>query len=46
MDGFVILVAVFAALVLFAMLAVRYGVDSRVDSIDPRRSPYPVGIDL
>ena len=44
MDGFVILVAAFAALVLFAALAVRYGVDSRVDSIDPRRSDYPVGI--
>jgi hypothetical protein len=46
MDGFVILVAAFAALVLFATLAVRYGVDSRIDSVDPRRSPYPVGIDL
>ena len=39
MDGFVILVAAFAALVLFATLAVRYGVDSRIDSNDPRRSP-------
>ena len=28
----------------FAALSVRYGVDSRVDSGDPRRSPYPVGI--
>ena len=28
----------------FAALSVRYGVDSRVDSTDPRRSPYPVGI--
>ena len=46
MDGFVILVAAFAALVLFATLAVRYGVDSRIDSNDPRRSPSPVGIDL
>ena len=46
MDGFIILVALFAALVLFAALAVQFGVDSRVDSIDPRRSPYPVGIDL
>ena len=46
MDGFIILVAAFAALVLFAVAATRYGVDSRLDSIDPRRSPYPVGIDL
>jgi len=46
MDGFVILVAAFAALVLFATLAVRYGVDSRTDSTDPRRSPSPVGIDF
>jgi hypothetical protein len=44
MDGFIILVAAFAALVLFAGLAVRYGVDSRIDSTDPRRSPYPIGI--
>jgi hypothetical protein len=28
----------------FAALSVRLGVDSRVDSSDPRRSPYPVGI--
>lgn len=28
----------------FAALSVRYGVDSRVESTDPRRSPYPVGI--
>ena len=28
----------------FAALSVRFGVDSRVDSTDPRRSPYPVGI--
>ena len=46
MDGFSFLVAAFAALVLFAILAVEYGVDSRVDSTDSRRSPYPVGIDL
>jgi hypothetical protein len=44
MDGFIILVAAFAALVLFAALAVRYGVDSRIESTDPRRSPNPVGI--
>ena len=46
MDGFIILVAAFAALVLFAVLAVQYGVDSRVDSTDPRRSPNAVGISL
>ena len=28
----------------FAALSVRFGVDSRVESDDPRRSPYPVGI--
>ena len=46
MDGFIILVAAFAALVLFAAIAVEYGVDSRVDSTDPRRSPNRVGIGL
>jgi hypothetical protein len=46
MDGFIILVAAFAALVLFAVAATQYGVDSRSDSTDPRRSAYPVGIDL
>ena len=46
MDVFIMLVAAFAALVLFAVLAVQYGVDSRLDSTDPRRSPYPVNIDL
>jgi hypothetical protein len=46
MDGFIILVTAFAALVLFAVLAVQYGVDSRVESTDPRRSPSPVGLEL
>jgi hypothetical protein len=32
-------------LLIFAILAGRFGVDSREDSTDPRRSPYPVGID-
>ena len=41
MIGLLIMFIVFGA---FAALAVRYGVDSRVDSDDPRRSPYPVGI--
>ena len=46
MDGFIILVAASAAIVLFAGLAVRFGVDSRIESTDPRRSPYPVGIEV
>ena len=45
MVGFIILVVMVAALAVFAALADRYGVDSRIDSTDPRRSPYPVGID-
>ena len=45
MDGFIIFVVAVAALAVFAALAVRYGVDSRIDSTDPRRSPNPVGIE-
>jgi hypothetical protein len=41
MIGLLIMFIVFGA---FAALSVRYGVDSRVDSSDPRRSDYPVGI--
>ena len=41
MIGLLIMFIVFGA---FAALSVRYGVDSRVDSSDPRRSPYPGGI--
>ena len=41
MIGLLIMFIVFGA---FAALSVRYGVDSRVDSDDPRRSAYPVGI--
>ena len=41
MLALLILLIVFGA---FAALSVRYGVDSRVDSDDPRRSSYPVGI--
>jgi hypothetical protein len=44
MVAFIMLVAVIAALTLFAGLAARFGVDSRLDSADLRRSPYPVGI--
>lgn len=36
---------VIVALVLvFALIAVAYGVDSRDDSPDPRRSDYPIGL--
>ena len=38
------LLILFIVFGVFAVLSVRYGVDSRVDSTDPRRSPYPVGI--
>ena len=41
MIGLLIMFIVFGT---FAALSVRYGVDSRVASDDPRRSPYPVGI--
>jgi hypothetical protein len=41
MVALFILFVVFGA---FAALSVRFGVDSRVDSTDPRRSQYPVGI--
>jgi hypothetical protein len=41
MIGLLIMIIVFGA---FAVLSVRYGVDSRIDSTDPRRSDYPVGI--
>ena len=35
---------IIAALAVFDVLAVRFGVDSRIDSTDPRRSAYPTGI--
>jgi len=41
MIALLIMFIIFGA---FAALAVRYGVDSRIDSDDPRRSAYPVGI--
>jgi hypothetical protein len=41
MLALLILLIVFGV---FAALSVRFGVDSRADSTDPRRSPYPVGI--
>lgn len=44
MAAFFIIVTAVAALAAFAALAARYGVDSRLESRDPRRSEYPVGI--
>ena len=41
MIGFAV---IFIVLAVFAALSVRFGVDSRIDSTDPRRSDYPVGI--
>ena len=41
MVGLVVFIVI---LVAFAALALRYGVDSREESDDPRRSPYPVGL--
>jgi hypothetical protein len=43
MAGLFILFIV-AALAAFAAIALRYGVDSRTESRDPRRAEYPVGI--
>lgn len=41
MIGFAV---IFIVLAVFAALSVRFGVDSRIDSNDPRRPDYPVGI--
>jgi hypothetical protein len=41
MIGFAV---IFIVLAVFAALSVRFGVDSRIDSTDPRRPDYPVGI--
>ena len=41
MLALLVMLIVFGA---FAVLSARFGVDSRIDSTDPRRSPYPVGI--
>jgi hypothetical protein len=35
---------IFAFIIIVAALSGPFGVDSREDSSDPRRSPYPVGI--
>jgi hypothetical protein len=44
MGAFFIIALATAALAAFAVLSVRYGVDSRPESRDPRRPAYPVGI--
>jgi hypothetical protein len=38
------LVVFFAAIIAFAVVSVRYGVDSRRDSTDPRSPESPVDI--
>ena len=45
MGAIFILIAAIGLLAAFDLLAVRYGVDSRTESRDPRRPAYPVGID-
>ncbi len=38
LSGLSVLFIIMSALVLFAALSVQFGADSRIDSIDPRRS--------
>ncbi len=45
MSGLLVAAIIFTGLAVFAVLAVRFGVDSRVDSGDPHRSGYPIGIE-
>jgi len=44
MGALIIFAVVIAAIAVFDVLAFRFGVDSRIDSPDSRRSGYPVGI--
>jgi hypothetical protein len=44
MATLVILAVIVAVIAMFDVVAFRFGVDSRVDSQDPRRSAYPIGI--
>ena len=44
MAALIILLIVIVALVVFDIVALRFGVDSRDESSDPRRSDYPVSI--
>jgi hypothetical protein len=45
MSGLLVVAIILVGLAVFGALAVRFGVDSRTDSGDPRRSGYPVGIE-
>jgi hypothetical protein len=45
MIAVLVLAALFVALAVFSFGAIRWGVDSREDSSDPRRPDYPVGIE-
>ena len=38
MSALIVLIIIVAALSLFGAMAIQFGVDSRIDSIDPRRS--------
>jgi hypothetical protein len=42
--GAIVILGLMAVLAVFAALADRFGVDSRIESQDPRRPVYPVGI--
>ncbi len=42
--GAIVILGLMVVLAVFAALADRFGVDSRIDSQDPRRPVYPVGI--
>ena len=36
---------IFALILVFGAIALAFGVDSREESSDPRRSDYPVGLE-
>jgi hypothetical protein len=44
MGAVIILAITFAVLAAFAVLAIRYGADSRVSTLDSRRPFVPTGI--
>ena len=43
MGASIIIAVVIVAIAAFGILAERFGVDSRVDSFDPRRSDFAFG---
>ena len=45
MSGLIILFALTGVMFLLGIAATYWGVDSRDESADPRRSAYPVGIE-